>query len=383
MMMEGQQSEDASGPLVWLLVDDRPGNTTQSQGLVQALGWSYATKQLHFTGLAKLRNHWLRTYGANLLGLDTKCSATLSPPWPDLVITAGLRTAPIARWIKKQSGGKTVTIQIGRKGGHVADLFDAVVTCGYAQFPPHPQRIETTIPLTRVTSQSLDEARHEWKELFRGSPHPRIALLVGGSTARHRFDASAARHLGEELSALAEVAGGSIFAITSRRTGAEAEKALQTSLGSYRYFHGWASSNSGNPYLAYLGSADVIVVTGESESMLAEAAVSGKPVYIYELPETPLPRTARLGNWIAKRARKNHDMPGRSGGIASLFNRCCSLLIAKGLIRPPRDLRRLHETLIRSGIAHRFGEPLTLQSPPPLREMEVVVNRVKTLVQQR
>ncbi len=135
MMMEGKQSEDVSVPLVWLLVDDRPGNTTQSLGLVQALGWPYMTKQLHFTGLAKLRNRWLRTYGANLIGLDTKRSAKLSPPWPDLVITAGLRTAPIARWIKKQSGGKTVTIQIGRKGGHIADLFDAVVTCGYAQFP--------------------------------------------------------------------------------------------------------------------------------------------------------------------------------------------------------------------------------------------------------
>ena len=381
--MELQQVEDKSEPLVWLLVDDRPGNTTQSVGLAQALGWPYETKQLHFTALAKLRNHWLRTYGANLLGLDRARSAVLSPPWPNLVITAGLRTAPIARWIKKQNN-KTLVIQIGRKGGHIADHFDAVITCGYAQFPPHPQRIETSIPITRVTPQSLIEANHEWEELFQDSPHPRIALLVGGSTTRHQFHASAAGQLGIELAALCEEAEGSIFAITSRRTGAEAEEALRAGLGNCcRHFHGWASSDGGNPYLGYLGSADIIVVTGESESMLAEAAMTGRPVYIYRVPELPLSKTARFGNWLAKRARRIHDMSGRSTGICGLFDRFCSLLIAKGLVRPPRDLRELHETLIRAGIAHRFGDPLTLQSPPPLREMEAVSDRVKSLLQQR
>jgi mitochondrial fission protein ELM1 len=378
-----QQSENNNEPVVWILVDDRPGNTTQSIGLAQALGWPYETKQLQFTALAKLRNRWLRTYGANLVGLDKARSAELSPPWPDLLISAGLRTAPIARWIKKQSSGKTVTIQLGRKGGHVADFFDAVVTCGYAQFPPHPRRIETTIPLTRITARSLVEASLEWEDLFRGAARPRVALIVGGSTSRHRFDARAARKLGEDLARLTAAAGGSIFAITSRRTGVEAEEALKAGLGREAHFRKWDPSNKANPYLAHLGAADVIVVTGESESMLAEAAMSGKPVYIYEIPELPLSRTARLGDRIAKRARGLRMAHGQTGGIESRFDQLCTLLVAKGIVRPPRDLRELHETLIRAGIAHRFGEPLSLESPQPLCDMDVVVSRVQAILQNR
>ena len=194
---------------------------------------------------------------------------------------------------------------------------------------------------------------------------------MGGATARQRLDATIARRLGEDLAKAAAAAGGSLFAITSRRTGAEAEQALRAGLGPGAHFHGWSPSGGANPYLAYLGSADVIVVTGESESMLAEAAMAGKPVYIYELPEHPLSAKARLKNRIAKRAQR-----GRGGVV----DRLCSLLIATGIVRPPRDLHELHETLIRAGVAHRFGEPLDLRPPPPWREMDVVVRRVKALI---
>ena len=380
-MKEMQRPEELQNIRVWLLADDRPGNTTQSVGLAQALGWPYEIKQLHFTGLANLRNRWLRTYGAMLAGLDKKLSAPLCPPWPDLVISAGLRTAPVARWIKKQSDDRTVIVQLGRKGGQIADLFDAVVTCGYAQFPPHPRRIETTVPLTRITDQNLAAANQEWAGLFKGAPSPRVALLAGGSTARHRFDANTAGRLGEDLAKLTADVGGSIFAITSRRTGKAAEDALQEGLGPDAHFQGWDPS-SANPYLALLGAADVIVVTGESESMLAEAAISGKPVYIYEIPELPLSRTSRLGNWVAKRARGRHKQ-GRAGALERLLEWACERLITKGLVRPPRDLHKLHEMLIRAGVARRFGEPLDLWSPPPINEMAMVVGRVKALILER
>jgi len=39
---------------------------------------------------------------------------------------------------------------------------------------------------------------------------------------------------------------------------------------------------SENPYLAYLGVADQFIVSGESVSMISEACLTGKPVYIWE-----------------------------------------------------------------------------------------------------
>jgi mitochondrial fission protein ELM1 len=41
-----------------------------------------------------------------------------------------------------------------------------------------------------------------------------------------------------------------------------------------------------NPYLAYLGLADQIIVTHDSISMASEACFTGKPVYIWEANHT-------------------------------------------------------------------------------------------------
>jgi mitochondrial fission protein ELM1 len=39
-----------------------------------------------------------------------------------------------------------------------------------------------------------------------------------------------------------------------------------------------------NPYLGFLGLADAVVVSADSVNMAGEAASTGKPVYVLELP---------------------------------------------------------------------------------------------------
>jgi mitochondrial fission protein ELM1 len=208
-------------PVVWVLADDRPGNTTQSTGLARALGWPYEVKELHFTTRVRLLYRLLGAYAATRVGLDKVRSAPLIPPWPDVVIAAGWRPASVARWVRKQSHGQTRVVQMGRKGGHVAPLFDAVVTCEHCCLPPHPRRVETVAPLTRITIDQLAQASERWQHLFEHVPRPHVALLVGGSTGRYRLDTETAERMGEEIRTFAQDTGGSVFATTSRRTGVE------------------------------------------------------------------------------------------------------------------------------------------------------------------
>ena len=367
-------------PVVWVLTDDRPGNTTQSIGVAGALGWPYEIKALHFTALVHLHNLLLGAYPATRIGLDKARSTPLTPPWPDLVIAAGWRPAPVARWIRKQSGGHTRLVQLARKGGHVAELFDVVVTPMYARLPPHPRRIETVVPLTQVTTERLAQAAERWQNLFDNAPHPRIVLLVGGPTVRHRLDVDTALRMGEEVRTFAHAVGGSVFAITSRRTGPEATEALRRGLGESRYLHQWQPGQQDNPYLAYLALADVLVVTGESESMLAEAATAGKPVYIYPLHERPPSLGIQLKEWVVACAQarrvKHSEMGWLRQGCASL----CAWLIERGVVRPRRDLNALHRTLICRRIARPFGEPLDTESRPVLRESDEVARKVRILL---
>lgn len=381
--------QHALAPVVWVLADDRPGNTTQSVGLAQALGWPYEVKALSFTPLARTIERLCGAFAATRIGMDAVRSAPLVPPWPDLVIAAGWRLAPVARWIRKQSHGRTRVVQMGRKGGHVAGLFDAVVTCGYFRLPPHPRRIEIVAPLTQVTAERCAQAAARWRSLFAHAPHPHVMLLAGGATSRHRFDADLAERMGAAVQAFAAAAGGAVFAITSRRTGAEATEALARGLGASGHVHRWQPGQQDNPYLAYLALADVLVVTGESESMLAEAAASGKPLYIYPLPPVQRPRRlkarfkAHLKDWVVAHAYASSGQEGGKrgtvqppGGLAHL----CKQLIACGIIRPRRDLDMLQQSLIRLGIARPFGAPLETGARPPLQEIAEVARRVREVL---
>ena len=333
-------------------------------GLAEALGWPYETKQLHFTALNRISN---RLLGASLLSLDAKRSDRLAPPWPDLVVAMGRRCAPVARWVKRQSGGRTRLVQLGRKAANVAADFDLAVTCLHFQLPPHPKRVDLLLPPTQVTPARLQQAAERWAGLFGDAPHPRVALLVGGTTAHHRLDAATAARMAAQVEAFARSLGGSLTCVTSRRSGAAVEAALQQAApGAHCHF--WRRERQENPYLGYLALADILVVTGESESMLAEAADAAKPLYIYPVPAKPAGLRSRLAARVLAAA-------WRGSGF-------CDWLIQFGVVVPPRDLAVMHRGMVETGVARLFGEGPSVGAPaaPPPR-FDGVLARIRALVE--
>ncbi len=365
-------------PRVWVLTDDKVGHTTQSIGFATTLGWPFERKALRFTSLNRLSNHLL---AGTRLGLHPGSTAQLAPPWPELVIATGRRTAPVARWIGSRSRGRSRLVQLGRKGGDVADRFDLTVTCSHFRLPSHPRRIETLIPFSAVSPTALAEAAERCREIWRDASRPRVALLVGGSSAMHRLDTETARRIGRETAAFALAAGGSVLATTSPRTGAEATDALATGLGAAALLYRWRRGDSDNPYYALLGAADVIVVTGDSESMLADAVSTLKPVYIALVPERAAGPRRRVAEWVMRRATARPRKQGKGTvrpqqGIEYL----CARLVERAIVRPPRDVGELHRELVRRELARPLGGTLDLTPPPPMREWEEVAARVRTLL---
>lgn len=364
-------------PRIWILSDGKAGHTTQSELLAKSLGWPYDIKQLRFYGWHKIQKLLWGLAPPNIIGLDQRHSSPLQAPWPDVVISTGWRPAPIARWIRDQSQGRTRIIQLGRKGGGPADLFDVVITPTYYGFSPHPNRIETLAPLNGLTQEDLETVSQRWPDLFGNAPHPRIVFVVGGSTARFKFTPDMARMIGNQLKDLAETCHGKIFAVTSPRTGKELSQALEDTLTPDHVVHTWKPNQSDNPYFAYLAGADVLIVTGESESMLAEAASLGKPVYIVPLPEHSPTWKVRLSEKMVQRA---HSQPLNKRGTARPqqgIERLCARLIRSGLIQPRRNLTMLHDSLFKNGVARPFGEPIENGKRPQLNETGDVAKKVK------
>jgi mitochondrial fission protein ELM1 len=370
-------------PRVWVLRDGSSEHDSQSLGIARALGWQYETKALRFSGLFRLRRLAAFRSGPPL-GLTKSRSAPLAPPWPDVVIASGRRTSDVARWIGEQSHGQTRVIQLDRRAGLSADPFDIVISNESRDRPPDPRRIETTAPLTAVDPARLGELVAEGEALWKAAPRPRVALLVSGTTARYELRPELAQRMATEVRDVAAAAGGAVLALGSSHTGTDVLAALRAGLGDSGRVQpattGGDEAAMDEATLAALAVADVIVVTGESQSRLALAAATGKPVYIYPLPARRLSLSARVEEWVEARA---HATPlNRRGTVRPQrgLEYLCARLLERGLVLSPRDTTRLEEKLIEQKIAEPFGAPLLLGRRPALREAQEVARRLRPLL---
>ena len=365
-------------PRVWVLRDDRPGNATQALGLAEELAWPYEVKSLRCRATAALHNRWL---GASLAGIDRDASSALEPPWPDLVIAAGRRTAPVAEWIRARSRGRARIVALGRKAGDDAEQFDLVVTPSYARLFPHPRRIETAGPLHRVTRDALAKAAEEWADRLADAPAPRIAVLVGGTSGQYRLGPAEAERLGAACAQLARSCGGSLFATTSRRLGAAATEAFCAAVGPIHFLHRWTPDDPSNPYLGLLAHADAFVITGDSESMIGEAVSLGRPTAIHRLPVRASFRAlSAFREWVWRRATAKPLGPRGTPRPQRGVERWCGKAIERGYVRPARDLDRLHASLCERGAARPFSGSLPLARAVPRDDRAEVATAVRAMM---
>jgi mitochondrial fission protein ELM1 len=349
-------SDDA--PAVWCLHGKHAGDNAQIDAFAAALDWPTQTHSLRFSVLSRLPG-WLR--GASRLGLSSSEPA-LTPPWPDLVIAAGRRSASVARWIVRQSGGRTRSVLLGRPRAPLK-AFDLVVTTPQYGLPvrANVRHLPAPAAMPVVTDMTYVE---RWRQRWAALPRPWIAVLVGGDRTPYRLDADDAARLGDAVAALATQRGGSVLATTGPRTAPAATDALFAHLGDAAFRHRYARNQTENPYRALLALGDEFIVTGDSASMLAEAAATGKPVSVLDLP----PRhhdAQRMLHWLEQRLGLVERAAG-SRGTARQQNRLGRLydqLLATGLVSRARDVSAVQRSL---GLPSLPAEPAPALLAPDL-----------------
>lgn len=263
---------------VWCLLGRKAGDNTQVLALAEELGWGYVEKRI----LARpweLLTHL--TLGITLAGIDRSESSELQAPWPDLVISAGRRNEPVARWIREQSGGRTRLVHMGRPWAPL-DGWDLVVTTPQYFLPRQDNILHNSLPLHRMSLEELHLAGEALAPQLAELPRPWIAVLVGGDSGRFVFTQAKGERLGDLADSLAGAAGGSLLVTDSPRTPRAVGDALQAQVSCPHYCYRWGDAGE-NPYRGILALADAFVVTGESMSMLGEAAAMGRPLFIYDM----------------------------------------------------------------------------------------------------
>jgi len=274
------QTEPAS-LTCWVLTDGKAGDEQQCLGVAAGLGLVPEIRRVR----PRAPFTWAMPYGP--IDPRERPAAPRSPlalPFPDLLIASGRRAVPYLRFVRRASGGRTFTVFLKdpRTGPGTADF----IWVSEHDRLRGPSVLSTLTPPHGVLPRKLAAARSDPDPRLAHLPHPRVAVLVGGSSRHHRFtDADVARLMGQ-LRTLAS-AGAGLMITASRRTPPTLKAALSALAAQHHGFF-WDGSGS-NPFVAMLALADSLVVTADSTNMVGEAAATGRPILLFE-PEGGHPK---------------------------------------------------------------------------------------------
>ncbi|MEQ8592199.1 MAG: mitochondrial fission ELM1 family protein [Parvibaculum sp.] len=268
-MTENRHAGEAARDLrVWVLTNGMAGFETQAIGIAEALGATPEVKRVSPPPPWK----WLAPHG------PAAPQAGIAPPWPDLLIASGRQSIPYARMIRQRSGGRTFTVVLQDPRVDPAQ-FDFVWAPAHDRLEG-PNVLSTPVSPHRLTRERLAAEAARFAPQVAHLPHPRVAVLLGGTNAAYRLDEAAAARIGAQLAALTEEGAG-LMVTPSRRTGAAQTETIRKALtGKPAVVR---DGTNDNPYFGFLGLADAVVVTCDSVNMVGEATFTGKPVFVIEL----------------------------------------------------------------------------------------------------
>jgi hypothetical protein len=266
---------------VWVLLGPHRGDNNQVLALAEALQRPFRTIEMHYRQLAYLP---AICRSASISGLTPDARREIGPPWPSLVLGIGQRSAPVARFIQRQSNGQTKTVRLGDPMvSH--RLFDLVITTTQYAVREADNVVRLPITITNQDSVHPNKLEDRWLQSF---SHPRRLIVIGGKTSLWKFGPEIISEAADTLLRRSKLEGGSVMAVISPRTSPALALAAQVALGERAVVSGPFPR-----YGALLQAADEIHVTGDSVSMLSDAVASGKPVGLIELEPDAIARFVR------------------------------------------------------------------------------------------
>ena len=285
---------------LWVLTDGRAGHSAQALGLAEAISRlrpsDIETRRIDLKPWAmKLPASVIYQLGRTLKGWPFAAledgGADLRWPWPDCVISAGRRTAPVAAALRQRHGVTAIQLLDPKLP---PNAFDAVI------IPTHDAlqgaNVFTSLgALNRITQQYVETEASAWAESIHSLPTPRLGVLIGGPSGSVDFTKADAARLCLALEALAD--SHRLLITTSRRTPPALATALRDTLGDRARV--WEPLDAGeNPYPGILGHVDAVLVTEDSVNMASEAASTGLPVHVFPIAQIP-PKIAEFHTALA------------------------------------------------------------------------------------
>ena len=307
---------------IYVLTDERTGNTHQAIALAEKLATDYTLIKLQYNCLAKLPNFLLKYYPIHIK--SELLQDILDQSLPDMIIAAGRRTTVLAFYLKKKF--KDIKLIQIMQPNLPYNIFDAVIlpyhdchlsssrnliagssknskiinTINYfldivvkprydkvdSRFRGNDIKHKNIIAINGAINNVTDKFAAVSLEIQKYYPDLKqfIAVIIGGNNKKFNFNKDEAILFASLLNKIYTNQTIPFFISFSRRTPLEVKSIIKNNMPSSTIIYDPNKDIGYNPYIAMLANAKYIIVTADSISMCSEAASSGKPLYIFYPP---------------------------------------------------------------------------------------------------
>ena len=187
--------------------------------------------------------------------------------FPDMVVSCGRKSVYLSLYLKKKFK-KIINIHI-QNPRISSKKFNYIIS-------PNHDNINGKNIINSVG------ALHHFNKINKTSDQKLLSCIVGGNNQHYYFDINETNKLCDKLLEIKknnlEV---ELLIITSRRTSELIKQIIIKKLKNIATI--WTGIGK-NPYEYALNNSSYFIVTSDSTSMISEAAISGKSIYVYHLP---------------------------------------------------------------------------------------------------
>ena len=249
-----------------LLTQGMHGMVSQAEGLVRALGLTYKHQSIRLKPFWNLLPPKLTPISENLVKEKFVCDSKV-------IISCGRKSVIPSIALKKRLGKEIFTIHI--QDPKVSfNYFDLVIS------PEHDNIKGNNVLTTKGAIHYLTkkEIRDNSDYLdVRKDKRKLVAFIIGGPNKYYNFNDQTIHQLFTKIKTLFTPDKYKMIIIPSYRT---PEKIIKKAYDTFNFNHLVVKTVDKKAYLSALALADISVVTCDSTSMISEAAITGKPVYI-------------------------------------------------------------------------------------------------------
>ena len=254
-----------------LLTEGMHGMISQVEGLAKALDIDYTHQKVEMNMFAKL-------FPPKITPISNLFFKKFIVPEIDVIISCGRKSVIPSLCIKKNSTKKIVNI-------HIQDPKVSLSNFDYVIVPEHDgldgkNVISSKGALHYLTLKEI-EKNHNYLGNKINKNKQQILLILGGPNKYYKYDQKNLRKIFENIKELAVKNNLQIIIIPSMRTPANAIDYANKFFGNENVV---IQNVDKKAYLSGLSIAKFLVVTCDSTSMISEAALTGKPIYVAQIP---------------------------------------------------------------------------------------------------